>query len=312
MKIDKVYVFCCKKDLYLTRICVASIRYWNESVPIEFVKDLSQGDFDTRELETVFGVSVAPIGYRNLSFYSKLYPFMLPTGERALLIDSDIVWAGNLLESLESFREDIIVEGYTPREAKTEMQKWFFNLSKLKENYPDYEYPGYLFNCGQLVVNTSKFSEADFSDIIEWKENMAPLVPGIFVGEDQGILNYVISRKIRKNEISLRSHHFFLWGWSEEAREIRLSNIKLGKPYPFLIHWYGAKNGLVSFLPNAGILKFYEAFYYSKIKHGTVSMYSRRISRTIRHFRPFLFELSKKIYFSALSPFRPLRRAVSE
>ncbi|HEU4634159.1 MAG TPA: hypothetical protein VFS22_09255, partial [Flavisolibacter sp.] len=148
MKIDKVYVFCCKKDLYLTRICVASIRYWNESVPIEFVKDLSRGNFDTSELERRFHVSVAPLEYRNLRFYSKLYPFMKPTGERVLLVDSDIVWTGDILESLEPFDEDMVVEGYAPQDAETEIQQWFFDLKKLKATYPDYEYPGYLFNCG--------------------------------------------------------------------------------------------------------------------------------------------------------------------
>src|SRR6476620_2653166 len=120
MKIDVVYVFCCKKDLYLTRVCIASIRYWNKTIPVSLIKDNSHGFFDTCEMEKSFHLDIAPIHLNNLGFYSKLYPFFNGNGERALLMDSDIVWVGNLIQHLEKFDEDLIIQGYSPDSVQQE------------------------------------------------------------------------------------------------------------------------------------------------------------------------------------------------
>ena len=51
MKVSRVYVSGYAKDLHLVRICIASIRYWYPDITIYLLKDTSQGDFDTEELE---------------------------------------------------------------------------------------------------------------------------------------------------------------------------------------------------------------------------------------------------------------------
>ena len=32
--IDRIIIACCERDFWLTRICVASIRYWYPEIPI--------------------------------------------------------------------------------------------------------------------------------------------------------------------------------------------------------------------------------------------------------------------------------------
>ena len=58
MKIEAIYIPCTRGDFRLTRICVASIRYWYSDIPIVLIKDLMNGDFDTTEVEKHFNVSL--------------------------------------------------------------------------------------------------------------------------------------------------------------------------------------------------------------------------------------------------------------
>ncbi len=60
MKIEVIYIPCYKLDFRLTRICVASIRYWYPNIPIVLIKDLKSGNFNSTELEKKFNVSVFP------------------------------------------------------------------------------------------------------------------------------------------------------------------------------------------------------------------------------------------------------------
>lgn len=296
MKIDKVYVSCCRNDFYLTRICIASIRYWNADIPIVLLKDFSRGNFTTKEMERVFNVGIAPLDIKNTGAYSKLYPFMEETKGRVLVLDSDTVWLGNIIADLEKFDEDLIVDGYSPENTGAEIAKWYFRENLLKEHYGEFPYPGFLFNSGQMVVSNDKFSKDDFLPYVKWKENIEPVVENIFLCEDQGILNYVIARKIASQLISVRSHKLFLWGWDKEIQKITVSDLRSKKSLPFLIHWYGEKKGLVSILPNHPLLKFYEAWYYSKLALGSTRLQADRFSRTIKHFDNFVYEIVKRAY----------------
>jgi hypothetical protein len=56
MKIDKIYITCYYKHLYFLRICIASVRYWNPTIPIYLIKDNSKKTFCTAEIEKNFNV----------------------------------------------------------------------------------------------------------------------------------------------------------------------------------------------------------------------------------------------------------------
>ena len=58
MKIDGICIACYRHDVELTRLCVASIRYWYPDIPIWLVKDQKYGPFSTREIEKVWRVGV--------------------------------------------------------------------------------------------------------------------------------------------------------------------------------------------------------------------------------------------------------------
>ena len=60
MKIEGVVISCYRFDLELTRVCVASIRYWYPDIPIWLLKDRHYGDFSTHEIEKQWRAQVYP------------------------------------------------------------------------------------------------------------------------------------------------------------------------------------------------------------------------------------------------------------
>jgi len=283
MKIDKVFVICCKADFYLTKICVASIRFWNKTIPIDLIKDYSQGNFETSELEHAFNVSVFNTRLKKMGPYSKLVPFIEEKGKRVFVIDSDIVWMRNAIPELETFSEDLVVHAFYPLEPEKEMSSWYFNLNNLEKYYNGYVYPGFLFNGGQFVCNTSAFSKEDFNDTIAWQENVKPIHDNTFLCEDQGILNYAIARRINNSSISYQSYPFYSWGYEKTVNKIDVREMNYSKTLPPLIHWLGKKTGLISGLNGEKILNFYEEYYYSQIADGKQKLIAARWNRTLQH-----------------------------
>jgi hypothetical protein len=295
MKIDRIYVVCNRKDFYFTRICIASIRYWNHSIPVSLLKDISNGGFNTSALERTMNVSVFETKVNHTGYYTKLCPFMeSDQNERILILDSDIIWMCDMINLLEPFDEDIIVDGYDPADLSGEMKRWYFKEPSFSKTFGHYRYPGFLFNVGQILCNTSVFTKAELACLLNWKEKPEPVKDVFF--HEQGMLNYLLAEKIRKQQVSYRLLPFHRWGWNEDIRSITVSALTSKTPFPFLIHWYGNKNGLTGFLPGHNLLRFYESFYFSFLPAGKLRMAGERLRRTLLHVPSFFYESAKSVY----------------
>ncbi len=293
----KVYIGCCKTDFYLLRSCIASIRYWNKEVPVYLLKDFSKGDFDTCELEKIFNTAVVKTTYKKLGGYMKLQPYLEHLDEQIFLQDADMVWLGDMMQVFKNISSDIAVQIYNPKDMDAELNRWYFNTEKLKKYYPDYKYPGFVFNCGSIFINNNLFSKSDFNDIIIWKEFATPKHDKVFLCEDQGIVNYVVSKKYNKKVLTIANINFQIRSESEEANLYSLEKIKIKDPKNVMVHWLGSKNGLNSFCAAKHLLRFYEKQYYKQIAGGELKMFIDRFSRTLRYFDRFIYELAKKIYY---------------
>jgi hypothetical protein len=212
-----------------------------------------------------------------------------------LILDSDIVWLCDMIALLEQYDEDIIVDGYSPTDKKSEMSKWYFTEPGFSKQFPEYLYPGFLFNVGQMVCNTDIFAREDLAALLTWKEFPEPVIKNIFFYE-QGILNYLFAKKVALNQITFRQLNFHLWGWDDKIKEISVVDIQHKKALPFLIHWYGNKNGLISFLPGAKILSFYESYYFSLGENKKINHNTSKFKRTLRNFHSFAYETGKAVY----------------
>src|SRR5258706_4587306 len=195
-----IVILCNKSDFYLTKICVASIRYYYPSVRIYIVKDELNGSFSTGELERAFGVTVIDLGLKHYGWCTGKIAVLLSdklAGRKILLLDSDIVFAGKVLEKVLPAMEtaDFIV---SPEYGNNPDSDWFartyYRMDWARECYPDHTFPGYTFNCGQLVVTPGKINADDIVDYVDlssfpyWTSKADEHLPC----RDQSLLNILL------------------------------------------------------------------------------------------------------------------------
>jgi len=268
-KIDKIYVLCCQRDFFLTKICVASIRFWYPEIPIILVKDHTCGDFNTGVLERKWNVSLLKTSWKKRGWgFAKLEVLFLDNRERALILDSDTVFAGKVLEVLEAINEDFIVDTYIDKSE--DVRAYFYDLDKLAVFDPEFVYPGFVFNTGLFVARCGKIKREAFSDYVEWSEPPVLKKKDIFKCGEQGMLNHMLVKKMETREISLKSFKFNLWANGDDVKKIDLACIKNRQGYPYVIHWAGPKGQSLSGFSRNDILRFYSRFYYSRFKWGFI------------------------------------------
>lgn len=269
MKIDAVVISCYPFDLHLTRLCVASIRFWYPDLPIWLLKDRHHGDFDTSELQRYWGAQVYPTAQQTQGWgFGKLEVMTEPTARRFLFLDSDIVFVGRVIDRLEQFDHDFIVdyEDFPPDAVPVQ----FFPLDKLCQFDPSFTFPGYGFNGGQIVATTGSISRADFDALLDW-QSRSVTHPEIFQKGDQGLTNYVVLRKIQRGQLTIHREDFMAWpGQLSRTAHIHLHELTPDSPHPQLMHWAGLGWGKpLDQMPRADILLHFEALYYSRIPRGS-------------------------------------------
>src|SRR6476469_2574879 len=99
--IEGIYVCGYKYDVQFTRACVASIRTWYPNIPITLIKDRFYGDYSTRSIESWWNCDVLDVSGRLFGWgFGKLEPLFRSADERFLLLDSDILFVGPVLDRL--------------------------------------------------------------------------------------------------------------------------------------------------------------------------------------------------------------------
>lgn len=268
MKIEAVVISCYRLDLPLTRICVASVRFWYPDVPIFLIKDLQHGEFDTSELERHWNVQIFPGRAKKLGWgFGKLELMTELPARRFLLLDADTAFAGRVLERLEAFDEDLVVdkEDFSPAAIAAQ----FFPVEKVEQLDPEFRFPGYGFNTGQMVATTGRLSRGDFDGLLDW-ETRSVRHREIFQKGEQGLFNYVVLRKAQRGELTLRREPFMVWpGEAARTAHIRAEELTASCPHAQVIHWAGLGWGIaIREMPRADILTHFENIYYSQIPSG--------------------------------------------
>lgn len=273
MKIDRIYVATHRFDVAFARVCVASIRYWYPDLPIYLLKDRYSGDFSTRDLERIWGVKVFDTGGRCFGWgLSKLEPFFDAAPMRFLVLDSDIVFVGPVVDLLEQSDADLVVAA----EAQTARRigEIYFDLARLGELDPGFEFRGLTFNTGQFVGNAGAFARHEFAPHLT--EDNPPRLrrPDVFKNGDQGLFNYIAARRLQEASLTVDQVPF-MW-WSEaDMKNVDLTQMLRDSPYRALIHWAGYKARRLAALPRADILHHFESCHYSRESGGGLLRESR-------------------------------------
>jgi hypothetical protein len=268
MKIEGVVISCYRFDLHLTRLCVASVRFWYPEIPIWLLKDRQYEDFSTTEIERYWNVQVYPSRQKTQGWgFGKLEVITQLPARRLLLLDSDIVFAGRVIDRLENFKEDLVVDKEDFDAAAVEVQ--FFSLDKLRQLDPSFAYPGYGFNGGQIVATTGCLTMDEFNGLLDWQTRTVKH-PEIFKKGDQGLSNYIVLRKAQQGQLTIRRVPFMVWpGEAARAQHIHLEDLTRDGPHQQVIHWAGLGWGkTISEMPRSEILLHFENIYYRAILFG--------------------------------------------
>ena len=96
--VDCVYLAACARDARLTRICIASIRYFYPEVPIKLLAGdiIQSGLADEVKQYWNVGLTDLPVGDYGWGMV-KLEPLFGPPGQRFMVVDVDTVFTGKVL-----------------------------------------------------------------------------------------------------------------------------------------------------------------------------------------------------------------------
>ncbi len=279
MKIDYIIVAGYKHDLQFTRTCVASIRHWYPDIPIYLIKDEFYGPYNTSELTRLFGVKPFPTERKRFNWgMGKLETLFGGPGGRFLVLDSDIVLVGPVLEFLEKQTEDFIVQWEEP--TPEFVASHAFDLDAINKMDPSFQFPGYTFNTGQWVGRTGLFKREDFNELVEWSEPPKVRNSAFKMGE-QGVLNYFLQKQTALGNCSLKRFRFMEVGNNPEVLNIKLERLAAKQGDPFLIHWCGLRRGRFSDMHRGDILQYFEQRYYEKLFLGSLVKGCRNTGRSV-------------------------------
>jgi hypothetical protein len=275
-KIDRVYIATHRKDLRLTRICVASVRQWYPDIPIFLLNDEANGSFSTREIETTYKVRVWPTPQRIFGWgFIKLEPLFDTERHRFLILDSDIVFLGRVIEALERFDTDFVVQ--EEKQSLADVPTLYFDSNKIRTSLnPELSDPAFTFNTGQYVGTSGMIAREDFAALVEWSQPRRVRYPEMFNPSDQGVLNYVLLEKFATGSISVARTPFMKWG-KEELSSFEVASLNGNSPYPFLIHWAGLKHLRLRRMLRSDILDHFEAAYYRRLAFGRARKWARLV-----------------------------------
>lgn len=278
MNIKKVVVACFKKDMYLLRPCIASINYWYPDAEIYLLKDYKQGDFDTSEIEKYFNAKVFDTKMKYFGWpWSKLAILLKEEKDEFLFLDSDIVVLGKVLDKLNSIDADIIVTGRVESDKYSQgVSSHYFEVKEVEKNDPEYKYPGFVFNGGQIAMTSGLLKKKDFEPVISFEPEITNTQPDLFKHGDQGALNYLLAKADQNNKIKLKHADFWIWPASPKASDIDLDSIKRKEGIPYVLHWAGIKPVDYRRFKRYDIMSFYENEYYKHVPMGSIKKATRK------------------------------------
>lgn len=276
MKPNKVVIACFKRDLPLVRWCVASVRYWHPEAEIYLLKDNIRGSFSTAEIEKHWDVRVFESSRTCFGWpWSKLAVILQKKKEKYLFLDSDTVMLGRVLDSLNQFDDDFVVTGARGEADSKNIKDNYVDLAAMKAFDPAYQFPGFGFNGGQILMTSGLLTEADFTAVINFEPNITNRFPKMLKHGDQGALNYVLTKAQQQGKITVRYADFWLWPGQPEANSIDLQRIRRKDGTPFVLHWAGIKPTDFRRYLRYDIIRFYEDFYYSRVQLGGLKRLAR-------------------------------------
>lgn len=266
--VDRIYLAACSRDARLTRICVASIRYFYPNVPIQVLAgDVLQPGL-AEQLQKYWNVGVADLPQADYGWGSvKLEPLFGPAGQQFLVMDVDTVLTGRLLEIRAQSDAPFFVDD--EQLSEEDFKRLYYDWDELRKIDPDV-LPAYkAFNPGQWFGTAGLVEREELDPWIEWTLPRRLRYPDLFMGGDQGVINYVLLQKEEFEGLRIERHTMMRWPGSDLAMDgLDVESVANGTAPPLIIHWAGMKRTFLRDMVGGDLLKFFERFYYKRLPAG--------------------------------------------
>jgi len=261
--VDCVYITASKLDARFTRICVASVRYFYPEIPIRLLVGgrLQRGLAES--LLRFWGVRIADIPAGDYGWgFVKLEPLFGPSGQKFLVLDSDTVLTGPILDDWKNSEAPFLVDNEQYSEARIKLR--YYDWQKVREIDPNTKPPRFVFNSGQWVGTAGVLTRDDFAPWVEWTLPRRLRHPEYFFPGEQGILNYVLNQKAMLANLCVDCRTIMRWpGYGLQGLDARIVSERAASPA--IIHWAGMKKVRQRKMVGADLLSFFETIYYQRI-----------------------------------------------
>lgn len=270
MKVDCIYIGAFGGDPRLTRICLASIRYFYPDISLRVLPGSPLRRNLVKEMKRYWNADVADLPDAGLDYGSgfvKLEPLFAPVGERFLMIDADTVLSGPVLDIWREGDAPFLVD--EEEQPDNEIKRLYFDWEKIAEVLPETKRPQYVFNTGQWFGTGGLVTREDFSSLVEWTMPRKLHYPKHFMTGDQGIQNYVFNHRAAAGNLEVQRKKIMFWpvhamdGMDAEHLAARTAPA-------YVVHWAGLKQRWLSDMVRPDMLEFFERYYYSRVPFGGV------------------------------------------
>ena len=274
--IDCIYVAASTHDARYTRICVASIRYFYPDIPVKLLVGgrLERGLLQELARYWRVGVADVPAGHYGWGFV-KLEPLFGRAGERFLVLDSDTVLTGRVLDAWQGSEAPFLVDEESQTEGET--SRLYYDWARLRDIDAAARPPAFVFNTGQWFGTAGILTREDFSPWLDWTMPRKVRNPDIFKQGEQGVLNYVVNGKVAQAELQVARRKFMHWPRHSMAG-LTTDKIERRAAEPMVVHWAGLKQRRLRDMVGGDVLLFFERHYYRPM--GSAA----RLASRCRHF----------------------------
>jgi hypothetical protein len=253
---------------------VASIRCVYSDVPIKLLAGGALEHGLEEELRRYWNIGIAALPRGDWGWgFIKLEPLFGPPGERYLVMDSDTVMAGPVLDLWTREDAPFVVDEEEQTEAAT--KRLYYNWRQVAGIDPLARAPQFVFNTGQWFGTAGLLTRTDFAQLLDWA-GMPPRLrhAGYFKNGEQGLLNYVLNQKAALDGLAVARRKIMLWpGHGMDG--VTAAAVAERRAPPRIIHWAGMKAGRIGAMVGADILAHFERIYYARLPQG-------RVRRTVR------------------------------
>jgi len=280
-QVDCIYIAAFAGDARYTRTCVASVRYFYPDVLIRLLISGTLQRSLTDELRRYWDVWAAELSKGDYGWgFVKLEPLFDSPGKRFLVLDSDTVLTGPVLEVWSDARAPFLVDDEKQSEDNT--KRLYYDWESVRGIDPCAQSPQFVFNSGQWFGTAGVLTRADFAPWVDWTMPRRLRYPRLFMPGDQGVLNYVLNQKAALDGLQIERRQIMRWP-AHSMEGLDSETVAKRSAVPRIVHWAGLKKARQRAMLGADLLSFFEKFYYDRLPSGRTRRMVAGCHALLRH-----------------------------